>query len=121
MKASLRKQLSFLVQRRINAERRRNKRVVPVRRTLCLLRCSAPDEQTTAIVQNFSRSGIAVQAEQNYEPGTLLHILLVNDAHTFSLAVDMNVVRSSRVGDQYLIAGPFARPLLHEEMVPFIV
>jgi hypothetical protein len=86
-----------------------------------LLRFSALDETTTAIVQNLSRTGVAVQTDHNYEPGTVLHILLVNDAHTYSLAVDMNVVRSSRVGDQYLIAGPFARPLLHEEVVPFIV
>src|SRR5262245_18622952 len=103
MRSSLRKQLSLLVQRRINAERRRSKRIVPIRRTLCLLRSCAIDEWTTAIVQNLSCTGVAVQAEHTYEPGTLLHILLVNDAHTYSLALDMNVVRSTRMGDLYLI------------------
>jgi hypothetical protein len=34
----------------------------------------------------------------------------------------MKVVRSSRVGhDQFLIAEPFARSLLHEEVVPFVL
>jgi hypothetical protein len=102
-------------------ERRSGKRIVPVRRTLCLIRSAAHEEWKTGLVQNLARNGIAVQSGTNYSPGTLLHLLIVNEAHTFSLAVDMNVVRCIRVSDQHLIAGPFTRPLLHEEVVPFII
>lgn len=121
MRSTLRKQLSVLVQRRLQIERRRVKRIVPVRRTLCLIGSCGSDAKTTAIVHNLSSTGIAMQDDSHYAPGTILHLLLVNDAHTFSLAVEMNVVRSIPKGDHYLIAGPFTRHLLHEEVVPFIV
>lgn len=121
MRSTLRKQLSVLVQRRLHIERRRCKRIVPVRRTVCIVRPTDSADRTTAIVQNLSHTGLALQSTCNYAEGSLLQLLLVNDAHTFSLAVDMNVLRSSRVGDLYLIAGPFTRPLLHEETVPFML
>ncbi len=121
MKTSLRKQLSLLVQKRLFVERRSGKRIMPVRRTLCLLQSADRPEPTTAIVQNLSHMGIAVQSEDNYAPGTQLRLLLVNDAHTFSLAAELSVVRSVRIGNLYLIAGPFARPLSHQELVPFIL
>jgi hypothetical protein len=121
MRSSLRKQLSILVQKRLHIERRGGKRIVPVRRTLCLMWSPDRVEPTTAIVQNLSHSGIAVQSEDTYATGTLLRLLLVNDAHTFSLAVEMSVVRCVRIGNHNLIAGPFARALLHQELVPFIL
>jgi hypothetical protein len=121
MRSSLRKQLSILVQRRLNVERRGGKRIAPIRRTLCMIQTPARIEPITALVQNLSRTGIAVQSEENYAPGTHLRLLLVNDAHTFSLAVEIDVSRSVRVSSHFLIAGPFVRPLLHEEVVPFIL
>ena len=122
MKLSLRNKLSVLIQRRLQIERRGNKRLVPVHRTLCLIQTAGESERKTAVVDNLSHEGVAVLAEREYAPGTVLPVLLVNASHTFSLAVEMNVIRSARVGhDQYLIAGPFARSLLHEEVVPFLL
>ena len=122
MKSPLRTKLSVLVQRRLQVERRGGKRVKPLHRTLCLLHASNGSERGTAIVQNLSYKGVAMQTEGDYPLGTLLQVLLVNEAHTFSLALEMKVVRSLRIaGDHYLVAGPFARALRHEEILPFIV
>lgn len=119
MATSLRKQLCAFVQRRVLIERRASKRIVPVHRTLCLIQSSG-GAWTTAPVYNISSTGVAVQSEQGYAPGTVLRILLVNETHTFSLATELNVVRSIKIGDPYLVAGTFARSLLHEEIVPFV-
>ena len=122
MKSSLRNRLSVLVQRRLHIERRGSKRLVPIHRALCLLQSRGENERTTAVVDNLSHKGVAVLVDRDYALGTILPVLLVNASHTFSLAVEMTVVRSSRVGsNQYSIAGPFARELLHEEVVPFMV
>lgn len=120
MRTSLRKHLSSLMQRRLMIERRSSRRIVPVHRTLCLIP-SIGEERTTALVHNISNTGVAVQTDQAYAAGTHLRILLVNEAHTFSLNVEMNVVRSLRMGDHHVVAGAFARPLSHDEVVPFIV
>ena len=120
MRATLRKHLSSLMQRRLLIERRGSKRIVPVHRTLCLIP-STGDERTMAVVHNISNTGVAVQSDHAYTPGTHLRILLVNEAHTFSLNVELSVVRSLRMGDYHLVAGTFAQPLSHEEVVPFIV
>jgi hypothetical protein len=122
MKASLRNKLSVLVQRRLVVERRGGKRVTPQHRTLCLLQPASGGERVTGYVHNLSYKGAAVQAERDYPLNTPLHILLVNEAHTFSLALEMKVVRSLRVGgNQFLLAGPFARCLRHDELIPFIL
>lgn len=119
MHSFLRKHLSIFVQRRLMIERRNCKRIVPVHRTLCMMPSSG-EERATTTVHNISRTGVSVQSDQAYAPGTLLPVLLVNEAHTFSLAVDVNVIRSTRTGERYTIAGSFIRPLSHEEVVPFI-
>lgn len=121
MKTTLRKQLSVLTQRRLLIERRGSKRVMPVHRTLCVIQSSGEDERATAVVHNISCMGVAVHGERAYAPGTQLRVLLVNEAHTFSLSVDLNVSRSLHAGDRYLIAGTFARPLQHAEVTPFIL
>jgi hypothetical protein len=120
MRSSLRKQLSVFVQRRLSIERRASKRIVPVHRTLCTIPSSG-EERTTTLVHNISRLGVAMQTQHAYAPGTLVRVLLINEAHTFSLAVDVNVVRCIRMGDHYLTAGTFTRPLAHEEVAPFIL
>jgi hypothetical protein len=122
MKTTLRNKLSVLVQRRLQVERRGGKRMTPMHRTLCLLQASDGSERHTTLVHNLSYKGVAVQSERDYPLGTPLQILLVNETHTFSLALEMKVVRSLRVANNhYLVAGPFARALQHEEVVPFIV
>jgi hypothetical protein len=120
MRTTLRKHLSSFVQRRQLMERRSSKRIVPIHRTICLIP-STGDECMTALVHNISSTGVAVQADHAYAPGTHLRILLVNEAHTFSLNVELSVVRCLRMGDLHLIAGTFAQPLSHDEVVPFIV
>jgi hypothetical protein len=120
MRSSLRKHLSIFVKKRLSIERRGSKRIAPVHRTLCLIPSSG-DKRTTALVHNISSTGVAVQMEHAHAPDTLLRVLLVNEAHTFSLNVDLNVVRSIRMGEQYIVAGTFTRPLSHEEVVPFVL
>ena len=34
-----------------------------------------------------------------------LRVLLINEAHTFSLNANLDVIRSIRMGDHYVIAG----------------
>jgi hypothetical protein len=122
MKASLRSRLSVLVQRRIHVERRGGKRVEPIHRALCLLQTPGETSQVTAIVQNLSLKGIGVHVEREYTVGSILHVLLVNASHTFSVTQEVKVVRCFRAGsNQYFVAGPFARALRHEEVVPFVL
>ena len=122
MTSILRNKLSVLVQRRLPIERRGSKRIAPVQRTLCLI--AAPGEvlPLTALVENLSNQGVALLTQRPYPLNTLLYLRLVNAAHMFSLEVEMKIVRCTRLGyDQYVIAGPFTRRLLHEEVVPFIL
>jgi hypothetical protein len=122
MGLSLRSRLSALVQRRLQVERRNGKRVAPMQRTLCLLHKDGADERATSVVKNLSLKGVGVVAERGYELGEIVHALLVNASHTFSVAVDLKVVRCFRVADQeFFVAGPFTRSLTHEEVVPFII
>jgi hypothetical protein len=122
MTSSLRNQLSALVQRRRQVERRRSKRIAPAHRTFALLHREGDGKETTSLVHNLSLTGIAVHAECDYPLGTILHVLLVNASHIFSVAVDMKVVRCVRENHRsYLIAGPFERSLEYEEIVPFIL
>lgn len=122
MNSTLRNKLSVLVQRRLNMERRGCKRIAPVQRTLCLISASGEVLSLTALVENLSNQGVALLAERPYPLNTFLHLRLVNAAHMFSLEVEMKIVRCSRIGyDQYLLAGPFTRRLLHDEVVPLIL
>jgi hypothetical protein len=122
MGLSLRGRLSALVQRRLQVERRGSKRVAPAQRMVCLLSKPGESEQTGSVVQNLSIKGIGLQSERGYEPGEVLHALLVNAAHTFSVSVELRVSRCSHLTEKrYFVAGPFTRPLTHDEIVPFIL
>jgi hypothetical protein len=122
MKMSLRSKLSFFVKRRLQIERRGSKRVVPVHRTLCLVQVPGEADRATAVVQNISVNGVGVLVDREYLPGTVLNVLLVNASHTFAAAMELKVVRCFRVAvNRYFLAGPFARPLTHDEAVPFII
>jgi PilZ domain len=122
MKSQIRSKLWSLVQRRLQVERRRVKRLVPSRRTFCQFQGPGDELATAGSVQDLSLKGAGILAPRNYPPGTSLHLLLVNAAHTFSLTVDLTVIRSSRAANgQYFLAGPFGRELLHDEVVPFVV
>jgi hypothetical protein len=119
--SALRKPLSLFGQRRMKVERRGGKRVTPARNTLCLIRRPGEDQTSTVVVQNLSFKGIALLADRECPAGTVLGLLLINAAHTFSVEVDLQIVRCFRVAaNQYFLAGPFGRALLHDELVPFI-
>jgi hypothetical protein len=122
MGLSLRSKLSALVQRRLQIERRGGKRVAPAQRTLCRLSKPGESAQAASVVQNLSIKGVGLQTECSYQLGELLHVLLVNAAHTFSVSVELRVARCFHVTDnRYFVAGPFTRPLTHDEIVPFIL
>jgi hypothetical protein len=122
MMSALRSKLSVLVQRRMRVERRSCKRVVPPCPTICLLQSPDGEQRITGVVHDLSLRGIAVLVDRNYPSGSSLHVLLVNASHTFSVEVDMKVVRCfPSIDERFLVAGPFLRPLLHDEMVPFII
>ncbi len=122
MKLSLRSTLSALVQRRMPIERRGGKRVAPTHRTLCLIQSPSEHERCAGTVHNLSNKGIAVLSNREYPLGSTLHVLLVNASHTFSVELDMKVVRAFRTpNEQFLVAGPFSRPLLHHEIVPLML
>jgi hypothetical protein len=122
MKSSLLHKLSSLVQRPRKVERRIGSRITPNSNTLALLRTGESQETTTGYVVDLSAQDAAFLAERDYPPGTILKVLLINSLHTFSLAVDVKVARSTRgSGRMYLIAGPFSQPLQHEQIVPLIV
>lgn len=122
LQSSLRNKLSAFVQRRLQIERRGGKRVAPARHTLCLIRHPGEGAANTAIVHNMSFKGAALFTESEYPAGELLKILLINASHTFSIEVELRIVRSFRATTkQFCVAGPFERPLRHEEVVPFIV
>ena len=121
MSSFLRSKLSVFARRRLQADRRGGKRLAPNHRTICRLQTPGEDAHTTAVVQNLSLRGVGMRVDREYTPGTLLHVLLVNDSHTFSVALELSVARCFRVAnDQFYLAGPFGRPLTHEEVVPFI-
>jgi len=122
MTLPIRNKISVFVQRRLQVERRSQKRIVPVQRTLCLLQVPGEQEQSTTVVQNLSRKGIGVLVDREHPPGTILTALLVNASHTFAVKRKLKVVRCFRVnGEQFFLAGPFESLLDHEEMVPFII
>lgn len=121
LQSALRKPLSLFGQRRVKVERRGGKRVTPARNTLCLIRRTSEDQPSTAVVQNLSLKGIALLTDHEQPAGAVLPLLLINAAHTFSVEVDLRIVRCFRAAaNQYFVAGPFERALLHDEMVPFL-
>ncbi len=113
--------ITALAQRRLKVERREVKRLSPSKRTVCLIRNGDATPPTLA-VQNLSVKGAGLLADREYPAGTLLPILLVNGSNTCAVALELNVVRSFRIaGGHWVVAGPFARPLSCEELIPFMV
>jgi hypothetical protein len=114
--------ITALAQRRLKVNRREVKRLPPGQRTVCLIRGEGPPTVPALTVQNLSVKGAGLLADREYPAGALLPILLVNGSHTCAVALELNVVRSFRVvGGHWFVAGPFARPLTCEELIPFMV
>jgi hypothetical protein len=112
---------SAAVGNRKPAERRRAKRLSPARLTPCVIR-PADGAEMPGWVHNLSVVGGGLLAGRSFAPGAVLTVLFINAAHTFALSAELRVVRCYRVvnGDYYL-GGPFAQPLRHDEILPFMM
>ena len=122
MTLPIRNKISVFVQRRLQVERRSQKRIVPVQRTLCLLQVPGEQEQSTTVVQNLSRKGIGVLVDREHLPGTVLTALLVNASHTFAVKRKLKVVRCFRmVSGDYFVGGRFRTALSPDELLPFML
>ncbi len=111
--------LTALVGLRSRSERRIAKRLFPGAMTPCEIQRGDGARQS-AWLHNLSLSGAGLLVDEEYLPGTLVRLLVVNAAHTFALTVELRVVRCQRiVNGDYFIGGPFTRPVTHEELVPF--
>jgi hypothetical protein len=121
MDSPLLAKLAALVQRRQQVERRQDKRLPAGERTVCLLR-NGDDPPPAIGIHNLSLKGAGLLADREYPLGTVLPLLLVNGTHTFAVAVELKVVRTFRVvGGHWFVAGPFDRPLRHDELRPLMM
>jgi PilZ domain len=114
--------LSALVGRRSRAERRVTKRLFPGAMTPCEVQKVGESDRQAAWLHNLSVKGAGLMVDQEIAPGTLLRLLVVNAPHTFALAVELRVVRCSRIinGD-YFVGGQFTHDVTHADLVPFIL
>jgi c-di-GMP-binding flagellar brake protein YcgR len=102
-------------------ERRARKRIIPTQITPCQFTTCEGEPVESALVHDLSADGAGILSEQGFEPGTIVHLLLVNANHTFALSLEFEVVRATRnPAGTYFLGGRFTRPLRHEELVPFL-
>jgi hypothetical protein len=121
MDSPLLAKLAALVQRRNPVERREVKRLPPGERTVCMVR-NGGDHPPVVAIHNLSLKGAGLLTDRECPLGTVLSLLLVNGTHTFAVAVELKVVRTFRVGGgHWFVAGPFDRPLRHDELRPLMM
>lgn len=114
--------LSGLVSRRGRPERRAVRRLTPGALTPCQFNLPGEGGSRPAWVHNMSSRGAGILAAADYPPGTPLHLLLVNAAHTFAVTIEMTVVRSYRATNgNFFLGGRFDRELTHDELRPFLI
>ena len=122
MGPSIATKLTGQVTRPVRSERRASKRHVPATLTPCQLTTSEGEPVDSALVHDLSTTGAGILTEQGIKPGSVVSLLLVNSNHTFALSVDYEVLRCTcSPAGTYFLGGRFARPLTHDEMVPFLV
>jgi hypothetical protein len=113
--------LSALVRRRPREERRVAKRLTPGAMTPCQVR-PAGGTATAAWIHNLSKTGVGIITPTALPVGTMIEIVMVNSAHTFSLSGQVKVVRCTRVvSGHFLLGGEFTNALQHDELIPFMV
>jgi hypothetical protein len=107
---------------RARADRRGARRQMPSQLTPC--RITLPDDSCPVggWLHNLSVKGAGLLLEKPCDAGTAVSILIVNAAHTYSLALEMRVVRCYRVssGDHF-VGGQFDRQLTFDQIVPFFM
>jgi hypothetical protein len=89
--------------------------------TICRLTLNA-DEHLIGLVWNISSGGLSMLVHRRLEAGTVLEgvLLTANEANSLPIKFRVAHVGPLRTGD-YIIGGPFVRPLGIEEMGPFVV
>jgi hypothetical protein len=83
-----------------------------------------PEEEAPLLgfLQNLSVGGIGFRVGQAFLSGTRLSLLLINAAHTYSLAVEVEVIRCSASGVWgFYVGGRFCQPIQHEDLIPLLV
>ena len=114
--------IAAFMHKRPRVERRGAKRESPCALTPCQIRRVGDSTPSAAWIHNLSRTGVSFICDLECQPGTLLQIVIINAAHTFSLAGEIKVVRCSRfISGKYLLGGEFTNELQHDQMVPFIL
>jgi hypothetical protein len=73
------------------------------------------------LVWNISTSGLSMLVHREIDAGTILQGILLTGDEGSSLRIEFRVahVGPLRTGD-FIIGGPFVRPLEAEEMQPFV-
>ena len=122
MMAPILSKLTGFVGKRTRIERRAFRRLTPGHLTPCHVSIPGTDATRPAWVQNLSVRGAGIVTNRECLVGTQVQLLLVNSAHTFALAISMDIVRCFRVlNGNYFIGGRFTRQLRHDELLPFMI
>jgi c-di-GMP-binding flagellar brake protein YcgR len=106
--------------KRKQAERRASVRFSPAQEIICY--CDLGQGYVRARVCDLSAGGGCVLVKQRVEPGTIVSLELVNEAHTFLCARQMMILRVFQgSGSEAVIAGEFDQRLDYDELLPFIL
>jgi hypothetical protein len=114
--------IAALMTNRPRVERRGAKRETPGALTPCQIRRVGDSTSSAAWIQDLSKTGVGFLCSLECQPGTMLQIVIINAAHTFSLSGEIRVVRCSRaIHGKFILGGEFTNELQHDQMVPFIL
>jgi len=102
-------------------DRRAATRRQPTVGTICRLTLHS-GETLIGLVWNISTNGLSMLVHRQLETGTLLEGVLLTGDEESSLMIEFRVahVGPLRTGD-FIIGGPFVRPLETAELAPFVL
>ena len=103
-------------------DRRAARRLLLPTQPPCLLQAPDADAPVSARVHNLSVRGIGVLSRHSYPPGSELVVILINNAHTSSLRVRSQVVRTFRLHDgEHYLGCQFADDVKFEQLIPYLL
>jgi hypothetical protein len=101
--------------------RRESRRMAPEHPAPCVLTLEGGDK-VSARIHNLSLRGAGVLVDRAFPPGTEMHLLLINDGHTYALTLPFVVARCHPIrSGSFILGGRFARPLRLEELTPLLL